>query len=455
MALRPFQGARDPPPLAYLDQALPTPHSAFDRAAEPILRAVLAEGDVPPQKYVMTFNRWRARETISASMTDSHDKVEVQEILPGPYEQDTDEPGQVYIEDFMFDMHFSFGAPTIAPPVSSFSQASIILPPDKKMGLRVLMIETDEVGGVVPEQVGVEVRAAPTLRDLLVEPASRPATYDRNGLETTDENLFISGPTSTSQYYSALRPSLDKIPPGELVDVGYDALPHPAPTSGWLEKEMREVDGTGDVFTNGDRVLDGDDIRFLHRSAPAPCCYRVLYDRKFECDPCWRMVGSPGFRLANGTGPGAFGTMNDPYYSGMFPEYHMRCRDTIPMKRTYNWGQTAIDDANGEVFTSYRNTRRIFMFLIPKSTSVATRNANGTGSILSVYPVMSPVFHWGELTVRLAARLQEEQLAQMFGYVDRTDRWLSGSEVQGCANGHRMIDTGKVSSKAQRRDRRI
>lgn len=431
MASRPFQGAREPPPVAYLDDYLPEPRSAFDRAAEPILRSVLQMADVAPYRAIQ--HPILQGTVVSASMSNTGAS---QEIYPlrildiDPSTASYASPARAYIEDV--DLDFRIGFATNAPDAVPAGQQQFYHPLDYKMGLRVAILEFDtSMDSVYRANPAAHASLIypPTLRDLLVEPNG----YFGNG----GESIHINGPTDATQYYSPWRRSLDQ---AERENHGsWTNTPRPAVGTATVES-LANMRGN---YAAGRAVETNVQLR---AEIPSPYVFRVLFDKQYEFNVQYADAQTAGAIVpaAVDGDQASYAIAAEPTWR--IPHYHGRIREKIVLKRTYPFRQAA----DTQFGTAYPNVntcpRRLYLVLIPKGSCKWTRDS----AVSSVYQFFTPHITWDVLEMRGAFQPNVDQ-TDFLGITDN-DAVVKESEVQKPQHGNPRYDMGRRKNKLSRHD---
>lgn len=431
MAGRPFQGAREPPPVAFLDDYLPEPRSAFDRAAEPILRSVLQMDDVVPYRAIQ--QPVPVSTVVSASMSSAGVS---QEIYPlrildvDPSTATYASPSRAYVEDV--DLDLRFGWALNAPDAVPVGQQQFYHPLDYKMGIRVAILEFDtSMDSVYRANPAAHATLSypPTLRDLLVEP---------NGyMEPPGETLHLNGPTDSTQYYSPWRRSLDQAERENQAT--YANTPRPATgaaTTEALSLMRGNYAATRAVETNVQ----------LRCEAPSPYTYRVLFDKQYEFNVQYADAQTAGAVVpaAVDGDQASYAIASEPTWR--IPHYHGRVREKIVLKRTYLFRQAA-DTQFGTAFPLVNICpRRLYLVLIPKGSCKWTRDS----AVSSVYQFYTPRVFKALVEMRGAFQLNTDS-NDMMG-ITENDAVIKDSEVQQPQHGRPRYDMGRRKNKLSRHD---
>lgn len=434
MASRPFFGAKQPPPVPFLDDYLPPARSAFDKAAEPILRAVLAMEDIPP---VRAIQQPVAKDTVvSASMSYTGASSEIYPLRlldVDPSVGSFTSPSKIYIHDLDLDLRVGWAVD--ANDATPAGSAKLYHPLDQKMGLRVALLEFDL-------SYGVNYRAnpgapgglswPPALRDLLVEP---------NGYigPPNQESLYIEGPTDATQYYSPWRRSIDQ---GERSqEASYtanDVLPtvgNVTLTSMWAARGQPNA---------GPRASTGVQLR---TETPSNYCFRVLYDRQHEFACQFGEVQTTGTVVPDSVDGNQASYVFPSELQWRIPTYHGRIREKIKLRRTYNFRQ-ATDFQFGTAYPLVNNCpRRLMLVLIPKGSCRWSKDFNTTSFYFFYTPRIQRCIV--EMTGATQSNLQQTDQTD----VTKNDGWVEESEVQRPQRGRPKIDMGERHAGLSRRDR--
>lgn len=464
--MEPFAGARAPPPVSFLNQALPPPRSVYEAAVHPILEALLQMED--DSLFQVVTRLMDPTHVISASMGLDYDECEIFQMNPMGADQVHVDPRRAYIHSVEYDFRFTYYNgfyANEANPSKMYNQRAFEHPPDNKIGLRIALIEIDHAFDYTINAAGeYEVLAPPSLEDLLVRPNR---TIDGN------EQPWTSGPTSISSYRSPWRKSRDL---ANWSAVSNDSDPTTVATGAY------EV--TGLVFAQGTAAPSASGLFQRVDTRPSPYVYRVLWETWEERAPQrvpsrWPAfkMGGENFGPADGTAgvgdyagtqvgsanvngfvnyqgddpgeePGGYGNYNT---RGSLVEerYRIHARGTIPLKRSYWWtGPTAVDpDA------AFVNTRSLYWVFIPKGSCCRVANAQDQSDPADWSVFNYPTPEAQSVLVRQIGSIEDIKDQNRFGLVRQADAYVSRFETQQAQMGERRYDLGQQGDHYQRGDR--